>query len=213
MKTNEESSRKHFGFRLQVVDLDLLEGPVADLGRTTNLRSSISPGSFLPSFITAISAGCPLWTLALWAHPRPSQISNIQLRNGASQSLKGSTCSPTGSWGPCAVVWESRRVQLRRSRKGSSEAPGRAFVALKTFQRACHGDAQRPWRDPRGPRLLRGTFQRLDGVTLAFRRASPWPPAPRAPSLLARTVPARLLCAPSAGAGRTAEAPLSPATF
>lgn len=39
---DKESSRKNFGFRLQVVDLDLVERPAADLGgRKANLRSSV----------------------------------------------------------------------------------------------------------------------------------------------------------------------------
>lgn len=62
-------------------------------------------------------------------------------------------------------------------------------MALKTFQRACHGDAQRLGRSPRGPRLPRGTFRRSAALSLSLSDAPPpglalpgLPPSRRGPS-------------------------------
>lgn len=86
----------------------------------------------------------------------------------------------------------SRGSRARQPERGSSRAQGLAFVALKTFQRACHGDAQRLGRSPRGPRLPRGTFRRSAALSLSLSDAPPpglaLPELP--PSLPARTFPA-----------------------
>lgn len=72
---------------------------------------------------------------------------------------------------------------------GSSRAPGRAFVALKTFQRACHGDAQRPG-GTHAARASCGELFRVLAVSLSLSDAPPpglalgeLPPSGRGPSL------------------------------
>lgn len=157
----------------------------------------------------------------------------VNLGSGAARSLHGSLTFTLGTEPPSRVcagtcsLPQARGVPGRRfgspgrgartSEGGSSRGPGPASAALKTFQRACHGDAQRPSRtDPRG-RASRGELSASRRrVTLAFRRASPWaalrPPArPPAPSLLARTVPAPPpLWARSARPGRWRRRPSPP---
>lgn len=85
----------------------------------------------------------------------------------------------------------SRGSRARQPERGRSRAQGLAFVALKTFQRACHGDAQQLGRSPRGPRLPRGTFRRSAALSLSLSDAPPpglaLPELP--PSLPARTFP------------------------
>lgn len=69
---------------------------------------------------------------------------------------------------PARRIVESGGSGARQREKGSPRARGLAFVALKTFQRACHGDAQRLRRGSSGPRLPRGTFQRFGGCHSRF---------------------------------------------
>lgn len=103
----------------------------------------------------------------------------------------------------------SRGSRVRQRERGSSRAQGLAFVALKTFQRACHGDAQRLGRSPRGARLPRGTFRRSAALSLSLSDAPPpglaLPELP--PSLPARTFPAPAAPVPVAAAALRSPCP------
>lgn len=81
------------------------------------------------------------------------------------------------------------RQALGGPREGSSDVrgrqlrvPGLAVAALKTFQRACHGDAQRPSR-PHAAAPPAGNFLPPAAVSLSLSDAPPPGPLPAARSL------------------------------
>lgn len=55
----------------------------------------------------------------------------------------------------------------------ASYLPREPRLALKTFQRECHGDGRQLSRSPRGPRLPRGTFRSGGGLSLSLSDAPP----------------------------------------
>jgi len=134
-----------------------------------------------PVISTAGGMGGPWEALALRGCSRPREVSGAQGWRGASRVPRSSDLfPPAGSGG-------SRTGQPG---EGSPRARGLAFAALKTFQRACHGEARRLRPGPRRPAPPAGNFWVFRWpVTLVGRRASPWARAAGAPSLSARTCP------------------------
>lgn len=222
MKTNGSQKRKNFALGFGRGEFGPHRSQLQIPCEWDHSPEVISPNSFLPPItgifkclqVTSTAGGLSLRTLALWGLPRPSRIPGAQLRHRASGSRKAATC-----WRPQAravpACWfgggESRAA---RPEEGSSRAPGRAFVALKTFQRACHGDAQRPGGTHAACASRGELFGLLGAVSLLLSDAPPpglalceLPPSRRGPAPRRRRAVRSLSPAPAP----RLEEPLSPA--
>lgn len=191
MKRSESDRGKAWGWGLQVVDVDLLAQASCSLQGPASLRSAAPGFSCLPAPPSPSTFHC--WPVMSFVNlglrgARGLRGSLTFALGTEPPGLCGDLFPPAGSWGPREAVWEPRRG-ARTSEEGGSRVPGLAFVALKTFQRACHGDAQRPSRTHAAAPPA-GNFLPLAAVSLSLSDAPPPGPLsarPRPPSWRGRS--------------------------